>query len=142
MTSTTKYEDDVVAWAWEQAKLLREGRFDLLDIPHLAKEIEDLGNSEQRELANRMALLLAHLLKWKSSPDAAERAGRSRSATSAGASLVETPSLRPKLDDPDWCAGAWDDATGHVAAATGLADFPEVCPWAPEQVLSQEWPPE
>lgn len=52
------YDKDIVAWANEQAQLLRARRFDLLDIEHIAEEIEDVGKSEQRELANRMAKLL------------------------------------------------------------------------------------
>ena len=52
----------------EQASFIRAGRFDLLDIEHLAEEIEDVGKSEQRELENRMAVLLAHLLKWQFQP--------------------------------------------------------------------------
>lgn len=48
MTSAVRYEDDVVAWAAEQAKLLREGQLEQLDIEHLAEEIEDVGKSEQR----------------------------------------------------------------------------------------------
>ncbi len=68
MTTAIRYEDDVVTWSTEQARLLREGRFDLLDIAHLAEEIEDVGKSEQRELANRMAVLLANLLKWQRQP--------------------------------------------------------------------------
>ena len=63
------YDQDVVSWSIEQARLLRAGRFDLLDIQHIAEEIEDVGKSEQRELANRMAILLAHLLKWQYQPD-------------------------------------------------------------------------
>ncbi len=59
MHQTIRYENDIVAWANEQARLLRAGRFDLLDLEHLAEEIEDVGRSEQRELANRMAVLLA-----------------------------------------------------------------------------------
>jgi len=66
---STGYEQDVVAWATEQADHIRCGRFDLLDIGHLAEEIEDVGKSEQRELANRMALLLSHLLKWQHQPE-------------------------------------------------------------------------
>jgi len=50
MPSTIRYEDDVIAWAAEQASLLREGRFDQLDREHVAEEIEDVGKSEQREL--------------------------------------------------------------------------------------------
>jgi hypothetical protein len=64
MSNIATYEQDVVAWASEQARLLRAGRLDLLDIEHIAEEIEDVGKSEQRELANRMSLLRAHLLKW------------------------------------------------------------------------------
>jgi len=42
------YETDVVTWAEEQVRLLRAGRFDLLDIEHIVEEIEDVGKSEQR----------------------------------------------------------------------------------------------
>jgi len=68
------YDRDVVAWANEQAALLRGGRFSELDIEHIADEVEDVGKSEQRELVSRMAILLAHLLKWQFQP---ERRGRS-----------------------------------------------------------------
>lgn len=32
------YDTDIIAWAQEQAELLRTGRFDALDIEHLADE--------------------------------------------------------------------------------------------------------
>ena len=41
----------------EQAALLRAGKLDQLDLEHIAEEIEDVGKSEQRELAHRMAVL-------------------------------------------------------------------------------------
>jgi hypothetical protein len=62
------YDNDIIAWADEQAHLLRSGRFDCLDIAHLAEEIEDVGKSEQCEFANRMAVLFTHLLKWNYQP--------------------------------------------------------------------------
>ena len=62
---STRYETDVVAWANEQAALLRAGKFSALDIEHIADEVEDVGKSEKRELASRMAVLLSHLLKWQ-----------------------------------------------------------------------------
>ena len=58
MTLALVYERDVIAWANEQARLLRTGQFAALDIEHLAEEIEGVGKSEQREFASRMALLL------------------------------------------------------------------------------------
>ena len=59
------YDTDAIAWANEQARLLRAGRFDALDIEHIADEIVDVGKSEKRELASRLAVLLAHMLKWQ-----------------------------------------------------------------------------
>lgn len=40
----TLYDRDVVEWADQQAQLLRDGRFDLLDLENLIEEIEDVGN--------------------------------------------------------------------------------------------------
>ena len=67
--TTVNYETDVVVWANEQAWLVRNKKFELLDIEHIAEEIEDVGKSEQRELASRMAVLIAHLLKWQFQPE-------------------------------------------------------------------------
>jgi hypothetical protein len=69
------YEQDVVAGAEQQARLPHEGRCEQLDVEHIAEAIEDVGKSEQRELANRMAALLSHLIKWQRQP---ERRGASR----------------------------------------------------------------
>jgi len=61
--SSGLYDADIIAWAEEQANLLRTGRLSELDIDHIAEEIEDVGKSEQRKLTSRMALLIAHLIK-------------------------------------------------------------------------------
>jgi hypothetical protein len=53
----TPYETDIVAWAKEQANLLRQGKFSDLDIFHLADEIEDVAKSEKFELSDRLAAL-------------------------------------------------------------------------------------
>jgi hypothetical protein len=57
-------ETGIVAQANQQAALLRSGQLSQLHIGHIADEAEDVAQSEQRELANRMAVLLAQLLKW------------------------------------------------------------------------------
>lgn len=142
------YDQDIVAWAAEQAKLLRAGRFDLLDIEHIAEEIEDVGKSEQNELAHRMALLLAHLLKWAFQP---ERRGNSWLRTIKDQRRLilrrvsKTPSLRPMLTDPDWQDEMWTDAVRFAQKETGLDMdvFPETCPWSLEDaVLTEGWLPQ
>jgi transposase len=139
------YEEDVVAWAEQQAQLLRQGSFDQLDVERIAEEIEDVGKSEQRELANRLAVLLSHLIKWQRQP---ERRGASWELTirnqrrGIARRLQETPSLRRRLSDAGWWAGVWDDATAQAAQETGLSDFAEACPWSPDRVLEQAWLPD
>ena len=144
----TNYETDVVAWASEQARLIRAGRFDLLDCEHIAEEIEDVGKSEQRELANRMAVLLAHLLKWQFQP---ELRGTSWELTIKNQRhrivrrLEKTPSLKACLNDSDWWADAWGDACEAASAETGigLEKFPEACAWSIDsEILCESWLPE
>lgn len=142
----TAYNKDVIAWANEQATFLREGRFDLLDIEHLADEIEDVGKSEARELENRMAVLICHLLKWEYQPD---YRGASWSATireQRGAvlrRLKKTPSLKSFLHDEDWLQDVWTDAKTLASKETGIgfAKFPSSCSWPMESILSEAWLP-
>ncbi|CBW75203.1 DUF29 domain-containing protein [Mycetohabitans rhizoxinica] len=141
----TKYEQDVVAWANEQAALLRAGQFSALDIEHIAEEIEDVGKSEQRELANRMAVLLAHLLKWQYQSG---RRGSSWQRTikeqrrALDAALNDTPSLKNSLSNQNWIARTWADAVSKAVEETGLDVFPDACPWSMDQVLSVSFYPD
>lgn len=142
--TTISYDADIVGWAYEQARLIRAGRFDLLDLEHIAEEIEDVGKSEQRELTNRMAVLLAHLLKWKYQP---ERQGSSwqliirTQRLDVADCLKDTPSLRAKLVETEWWNRVWRGAVSKAAEETGLSDFPEVCPWTAQEIFDHEWLP-
>lgn len=140
--TTISYETDIVAWANEQARLVRTGQFELLDVEHIAEEIEDVGKSEQRELASRMVILIAHLLKWQFQP---ERQGRSWQITirnqrrAIQLHLTQVPSLKARLDDAEWLEIVWGDAVYQASKETGLDDFPETCLWSIENILSDEW---
>lgn len=144
---SSSYEKDVVAWASEQAALLRAGKFNLLDIEHIADEVEDVGRSEKRELASRMSLLLAHLIKWRFQP---ERRGKSWRSTikvqrkALAVQLEDVPSLKPTLHNPHWLEGVWADAVAKAIEDTGLGDedFPEVCPWSVEELLDPGFLPD
>jgi len=141
---STAYETDVVAWSKEQAALLRAGRLSALDIEHIADEVEDVGKSEQRELASRMALLLVHLLKWRHQP---ERRGKSWEFTvreqrrAIVLHLEDVPSLRVTLGNPRWFAAVWSDALAKAAEETGLTSFPETCPWSQAEILDPDFLP-
>ena len=139
------YERDVVAWANEQARRLRAGEFHRLDIEHIADEIEDVGKSEQQELVNRMALLIAHLLKWQCQPSHRSRSWENtirEQRARCQRRLKKTPSLRPMLTDAEWADEMWLDGVSIARQETGLEDFPDSCSWDLEaEILQDDWLP-
>jgi hypothetical protein len=145
--SEATYDGDIIAWANEQARLIRAGLFEQLDIEHIAEEIEDVGKSEQRELENRMAILLAHLLKWEHQ---AERRGNSWRNTiedqrkRIARRIEKTPSVKANLEDSEWWRGIWADALDTAVKETGLLyeDFPKSQSWSFEQIMDAKFWPE
>jgi hypothetical protein len=105
-----------------------------------------VGKSEQRELASRMTVLLAHLLKWAYQP---ARRGASwekmikAQRKDVAYHLDETPSLRPKLAEPRWLDVIWSKAVALAVSETGLDCFPDSCPWDMDnEVLQPDWYPQ
>jgi hypothetical protein len=134
------YDADVIAWANEQAAFIRAGRFDLVDLEHIADEIEDVGNSEQRELQSRMAMLLGYLIKWQFQPERRSKSWKlaiQDQREGIARRLTKSPSLRSTLNDMDWWADAWQDARRMAAQETGIeyAAFPKELPWDVDQVI-------
>lgn len=145
----TAYEKDVVLWSEEQAHYLRSGQFDKLDLEHLADEVLDVGKSEIRELRSRMAVLLAHLIKWAWQPT---HRGKSWERTIRDQrqeikdNLADTPSLKHKMsaESEKFWLRSWREAVSIAHKETGIsADlFPEEMPWSEDQVLQDGWFPD
>ncbi|SAK97602.1 DUF29 domain-containing protein [Caballeronia ptereochthonis] len=143
----TPYEKDVVAWAREQAALLRAGKLAAIDIEHIAEEIEDVGKSEQRELVSRMSVLLAHLLKWRYQPERRGKSGMNTIRTQRKEVMFvlrEAPSLKVNFDDAEWIDLVWSKARNQAEAETGMDfdTFPGLCPWPMLMVLDTEFAPD
>ncbi len=138
------YEQDLVAWAFANARLLREGRFDSLDAENIAEELEDLGRSEKRALASHLRVLLLHLLTWQAQP---ARRGPSwrRSIRNARQEIeeivAESPSLAQRL--PEMIAQAYPKALESAIDEIGLPSnrFPPRCRFRQDELLSSTfWP--
>ena len=145
MMATQTYRNDYHAWALQNARLLREGRLEEIDVDNIAEELEDMGGSKERELESRLGVLLAHLLKWVYQP---ERRGNSWSATIEEQRrrlerlLRKNPSLKAKLQA---CfLDAYGDARLIASRETGLnkSHFPEISPFSLEQTLADAYWPE
>ncbi|PZN78320.1 MAG: DUF29 domain-containing protein [Candidatus Methylumidiphilus alinenensis] len=143
--SASLHDLDFHAWTQEQLRLIRSGRLDELDLSHLQEEIESMGASERRELGNRLAVLLAHLLKWQFQP---ERRGASWRLTieeqrqRSARVLRQNPSLKSRLDEI--FQDAYADARLVSARETGLDKraFPDEPPYSVDQAFDVEFYPD
>jgi hypothetical protein len=138
------YDTDIVAWAEQQAALLRAGKLEELDLDNIAEEIDDVGKREKHELKSRLAVLIAHLLKWQLQP---ERRGHSWSATIENQReeiedlFDEMPSLKHMLEDEAFIKRAWRRARGIVIDETGMSQVPRLPVWHIETILDQNFLP-
>ena len=104
-SSARLYEEDFVRWTEEQAEALRQAARNGTNLPldwdNLAEEVESLGRSERRELRNRIAVILEHLLKLQFSPALDPRPGWMETIERERATierlLEDSPSLRSEL---------------------------------------------
>ena len=133
-----KYEEDLFAWSQETARAISEGRWQDVDLEHVADEISDVGKTEQRGLKSQLSRIMLHLLKMRYQP---QRHARSWEASVADArdqvadALEESPSLKARL--AAMFPKAYRHARYQAVQQTDLPleTFPEVCPFSVEDVV-------
>lgn len=139
-----EFDKDYYAWTLHNAELVREKRFDEIDIDHIAEELENMGKSSKRELVSRLAVLIAHLLKWQLQP---ERRGKSWRYTIKEQRLEllrllkESPSLKHYIET--LMIDAYEQAVVTAVKETSLdeQDFPKTCPFSLSECLDHEFFP-
>jgi hypothetical protein len=134
------YEADETAWLDAMAELIRDGRANDLDYPHLAEYLEDMARRDRREVKSRLTVLAAHVLKWLHQPKKRSRSWRHTIVVQRQelVDLLTSGTLRNHAEAV--LEEAYADAIEQAAAETGLDDelFPAECPWTLEQLLSAE----
>ena len=140
----SRYDQDYYLWFADQARLLRAGTWQQIDVQHLAEELEDMGKREKRALRSRAVVLLAHLLKYRFQPQhrSASWSGTIREQRKQLIDLIsDSPSLRPQLQEE--LQDCYISASLLAAGETGLAEtvFPDQCPFSIDQLLDPGyWP--
>lgn len=138
------YEHDALAWAEQQADLLRrlaagERLNAAVDWPHVIEEVQDVGLSELRACRSLLRQALTHLLKlqaWPGSQAAAHRHDE------AGVFLADaedrfTPSMRQRIDLDELYARALHLArAASDSTARPPSSLPETCPFALDDLLA------
>jgi hypothetical protein len=152
----TLYEADLVAWAEQQAKALRDAARnnsnDALDWENLAEEIEDLGKSLRIGLSSQISRIIQHQVKLAHSPASDPRRGWRRTIRQARAEieriLDDSPSLKREV------AGLIEDETRRSIelAIKDMEEYDEVgrlelpllrrARYTPEQIIDDWFPPD
>lgn len=141
---TISYDEDFHAWAKLNAELMRQGKLSEVDAEHVAEELENMGKSQKRELVSRLAVLLAHLLKWQYQPDRRSDSWVSTIVTQRTEILLlldDSPSLRHDMDSS--VEKGYRFARDRAARETGIGKdaIPVLCPYSFEQMVDEEfWP--
>ncbi len=141
---STSYHNDFYAWLIHNASLMRQGKLAEIDFENVAEELEAMGRSEKRELVNRLAVLMMHLLKWAYQPQKRTnswkytiREQRKRLLQL----LKDSPSLKHDLEQT--MSDAYETAILKAARETRLDEnhFPKECPFSLQEILSNEFYP-
>lgn len=140
-----EYNQDFFAWINHNVELLHEGKISEIDVENLAEELESMGRRERRELLNRLAVLLSHLLKWKMQP---VLRGNSWKYTIQEQRrrilklLKDSPSLKHELEEN--LEEAYEDAIFKTVRETGIEKekFSTKCPFSLSQSLDDSFFPE
>ena len=136
------YDEDFTLWTEQQAALLRRRASGHLvndadlDWKNIAEEIEAVGSNTRRELRNRLARLLQHMLKWQYQPHHRSRSWRSTIRTQRQEIedlLADNPSLQSKLSE--LFLAAYPRARADALEETGLLGLPQDPPFTIEQAL-------
>jgi hypothetical protein len=124
----------------EQARHIREGRYEALDRGNLAEEIEALGREQFNKLVSALHVLMLHMLKWDH-----QTALRSRSwvlsieeqRLEIADVLADNPGLRPRIAEA--IVRAYRRARIEAAKETGLHEtvFPPACPYSFDDIMSR-----
>jgi hypothetical protein len=167
-TNAETYAQDLYAWCFATAALVRKGHWDAIDREALIEELESLGKSQYRELESRLEVLVLHLLKWQYAPVMGPRRqelAQRRTSRSWASTIVEqrtrlagllrdNPSLRPQV--PRILEDIYPKARAQAELALASSQttlsprdlirysrLPMPCPWTEAQVCDDDfWPGE
>src|SRR5215467_9151410 len=133
---------DLYSWLVEQARLVRDGRWEGVDQANLAREIDALAQEQFSKLEGAMHDLLTHLLKWDH-PAIRRSRGRVQSVQTQRQAVVDVLARNPGLKSrlPEAMAHCYRKARAEAANDVGLDEnsFPPKCPYEWDEIVAREF---
>lgn len=137
------YEIDDYLWIQETVKLLKEKKFNQLDLENLIEELDDLGNEKKHKVESLLQQIIRHLLLiqyWDNEREKNYRHWRSE-VTSFRSQINKRITknfynyLQNNLQE------IYTDAYDYVVDKSGINVFPLECPYNLSQLLDKTWFP-
>ena len=139
------YSTDMNLWIKQTIDLLREERWNEIDVAHLIEEVEDLGKSERRGISSQLTRVLLHLLKWQYQPKRRSDSwldSITDARTQIELAIEDSPSL--KTHPTEQLSDCYQRARRQAAQQTNLdlSTFPLTCEYDLKLVLMENWLPD
>ncbi|WP_013323046.1 DUF29 domain-containing protein [Gloeothece verrucosa] len=137
------YDQDFYLWIEETHELLKNRKFDELDLENLLEEIAAMGRSEKRELKTRLVVIIEHLLKlmfWDEEREYNQRGWKITVTEQKYQLLVllqDSPSLRSYLDEV--FLSCYKSSVKILAAMDNfpINRIPETPPFSLEEIINE-----
>ena len=140
--TATDHGRDLYSWLAEQARLVRDGRWEAVDQANLAREIEALAQEQFNRLESALHGLLTHLLKWDH-PAIRRSRGRVQSVQAQRQAVVDVLARNPGLKArvPEAMVQCYRKARAEAANEVGLDEgsFPPKCPYEWDEIVAREF---
>lgn len=138
------YDIDDSQWLEETVKLIKQRKFEALDLDNLIEELEDLGREKKNAVASLLEQVIRHLLLlqyWTSeSEDNAVHWQEEIYTFRIQLRRRLTTNLRNYLESE--LNSIYKDALGFVKIKTqNSVSFPPECPYSLDQLLDIDWLP-
>ena len=147
MPHSALYDDDILRWSEQQAKIVRElgrTRRDLpneFDVENVAEEIESVGRSELAAVKSRIENILLHLIKLAADPESASARHWQAEILSFHYELLDryAASMRQRIDMDKLWQQARKRSILIFPQDSGLADWlPVESPFSLDDVVIEE----
>jgi hypothetical protein len=134
-------DEDLAAWAFHQAMLLRASQWQKLDATLIAEELEDVGHEQYDKLESALRLILMHMLKWDHQPQRRSRGWKTtieNQRDQITKLLARNPSLKGRREEA--LLIAYRAARRKAFSETGLEIevFPVDCPYGWNEITERE----
>ncbi|MFP4692854.1 MAG: DUF29 domain-containing protein [Halothece sp.] len=137
------YERDDYLWVKQTIQMLKEKKFNELDLENLIEELEDLGREKKNKVESLLRQIIIHLLLleyWSQEYQynaAHWRAEITEFRFQINGILTKTLQsyLASKIEL------IYQNSVKYTQRKTNLNIFPEKCPYTLEQLLDEDWFP-